>query len=132
MANSKQPKVWILLADAEHARVVAPAVKQGQFLTEVTFKAPGTVAQHGGASRVDPHAQAKTHYAQALAAELARHANAFDQLVLAAPPHTLHDLRSAISGAVAAKVVDSINKDLVKLNDHDVSAHLAKWWLVPA
>lgn len=131
--HGTQPKIWILLADGEHARVVTPSAKEGQFHTEVRFQGAGTIGQHTG-SRLDPHAQAKQHYAAGVATQLDQHAQAhdFDQLVLCAPPHTLHDLREALGKGTATKVVDSLNKDLVKLNDHDVSSHLAKWWLAPA
>lgn len=131
--SAKQPNVWILLADGEHARVVTPSAKEGQFHTEIKFQGAGTIGQHAG-SRLDPHAQAKQHFAAGVAAQLDLHAQAhdFDQLVLAAPPRTLHDLREALGNGTSAKVVDSLNKDLVKLNDHDVSDHLAKWWLAPA
>ncbi len=132
MSNPTQPVVWILLADGDNARVVTPSAREGQFHTVESFQHAGTTAQHGTSSRVDPHAQAKQRYAASLAEALDRQASSYTQLVLVAPPHTLHDLREALGKQAAAKVVDSLNKDLVKLNDHDVSAHLAKWWLVPA
>ncbi len=132
MSHATQPVVWILLADGDNARVVTPSAREGQFHTVESFQHAGNIAQHGAASRLDPHAQAKQHYAASLAEALDRQVGAYTQLVLVAPPHTLHDLREALGKPAAAKVVDSLNKDLVKLNDHDVSAHLAKWWLVPA
>lgn len=132
MSHATQPVVWILLADGDSARVVTPSAREGQFHTVEAFQSAGTSAQHGGSSRVAPHEQAKQRYAAGLAEALDRQVNAYSQLVLVAPPHTLHDLREALGKQAAAKVVGTLNKDLVKLNDHDVSAHLAKWWLVPA
>lgn len=134
MSAPKQPKVWILLADGEHARVVEPVAREGQFHTVLTLAGPGTQAQHGGASRGTPQAAAKKHYAETIAHELDRHAqaHAYDQLVVVAPPAALHDLREALGKPASSRLVGSVNKDLVKLNDHDVSPHLASWWLAPA
>ena len=42
------------------------------------------------------------------------------------------DLREALGKPASSRLVGSVNKDLVKLNDHDVSPHLASWWLAPA
>ncbi|MCX7381891.1 MAG: host attachment protein [Alphaproteobacteria bacterium] len=132
MSNPSQPVVWVLVADGDSARVVTPSAREGQFHTVESFQHAGTGAHHGAASRLDPHAQAKQRYAASIAEALDRQVAAYTQLVLVAPPHTLHDLREALGKQATAKVVDSLNKDLVKLNDHDVSGHLAKWWLVPA
>lgn len=153
MQSNKQPKVWVVLADGEHARVVTPTVSEGQFHTVLTFDSrsahmqtsdmvsdgPGRVfesvggSRHSVAPRSDPHDAAKRKFA----AEVAHHVNdherrhAFDQLVLVAPAHALHDLRDALSGAAAAKVVGSLSKDLVKVTDRDLGEHLAAWWLAP-
>jgi len=37
MATSKQPRVWVLIADGEHARVVTPQESHGHFETVIAF-----------------------------------------------------------------------------------------------
>lgn len=153
MTSRKQPKVWVVLADGEHARVVTPTVAEGQFHTVLSFDSlsahmqtsdmvtdgPGRVFESAGSSRhsispkTDPHAEAKHKFAAEVARLVNEHEQRkeFDQLVLVAPAHALHDLRAALSSQATAKVVGSLSKDLVKVTDHDLGSHLAEWWLAP-
>ena len=145
--------VWVVLADGEHARVVTPSMKQGQFATSLALDSalahlrsrdlgtdnPGrsfesaSPMRHAIEPRQDLHKAAK----QSFLAEVARELNEreksgdFDRLVLVAPGHALHDLREGLSKAVAAKVVGSLGKDLTKTPDHDLASHLAEWWHKP-
>ena len=153
MATSKQPRVWVLIADGEHARVVTPKESNGHFETVIAFDSasahlrsadlgtdkPGrtfesaSITRHAIAPRSDPHRNAKHHFIQDVAALVDQHDQKyeFDRLVLVAPAHALSDLREALGKSAAAKVVGSVAKDLVKVNDHDLTAHLADWWLAP-
>ena len=153
MTQQSQPTVWVLVADGEHARVVVPAVREGQFATRIAFDpasarlhadaAGGAVERRYEAAEAGHHAQnpardPKVLGEQGFAASVAHHINAhalkhdFDQLVLVAPGRTLHHLREALAPQAASKVVGSVTKDYAKLADHDLSPHLAQWWLAPA
>jgi len=147
-----QPVVWVLVADGEHARVVVPAAREGQFATRIAFdSASAHLPRDAGAGQVDRRFEAAEagHHAekpardpkvlgeQGFAASVAHHLAAhalrhdFDQLVLVAPGRTLHHLREALGAQATAKVVGSMSKDYAGLSDHEVSPNLAKWWLAP-
>jgi protein required for attachment to host cells len=153
MTKSPQPKVWVLIADGEHARMVAPTPVEGQFATVLSldsatahqrthdlvsdrsgrvYESSGS-ARHAVVARTDPHEKAKRDFLLEVAGAVDRHEQAgdFDRLVIAAPPHALHDLREALGKAALAKLTGSLNKDLVKTPDHALGEHLAQWWLAP-
>jgi protein required for attachment to host cells len=154
MATPKNPVVWVVVADGEHARVVIPTAVEGQFGTSIAFDSttahmrsrdlgtdhPGRVHESTSASRSavsprhDPHELAKTKFVVEVARLLNEHSaqKEFDQLVLVAPSHALHDLRAGLNTTTAAKVVGSVAKDFVKMPDHELSPHLKTWWLAPA
>ena len=153
MSQNGQPKVWVLVADGERARVVVPLEREGQFATRIAFDpvsarlprdaAAGEVERRYEAAEPGHHAQKPARDPKALgeegfAASVAQHVNAhaqkhdFDQLVLVAPGRTLHHLREALSTQAARLVVGSVTKDYAGLADHDLSPHLAQWWLAPA
>jgi protein required for attachment to host cells len=153
MSQRCQPIVWILVADGERARVVAPVVAEGRFATRIAFDPHSArlPVDHGAGPVHRAYEEAEAgHHAekpardpkvlgeQGFAASVAHHINAhaqrhdFDQLVLVAPGRALHHLREALSTQSAAKVVGSMSKDFTGLNDHDLSPHLAQWWLAPA
>jgi protein required for attachment to host cells len=149
-----QPRVWVLIADGEHARVVKPTDKPGQFGTLIAFDSasahmkstdlgsdrPGrvhesaSVTRHAVTPRSDPKLAAKDAFLREVARLIEQHdvENAFDRLVLVAPPHALSDLRADLNKSVSAKVVGSLTKDLVKVSDHNLMSHLKDWWLAPA
>ena len=152
MTQQGQPKVWVLVADGEHARVVVPMPREGQFATRIAFDpasarlkrdaAACEVEQRYEAAEAGHHAQApardpKVLGEQGFAVSVAEHVSAhaqkhdFDQLVLVAPGRTLHHLREALSPQAARLVVGSMSKDYAALADHDLSPHLAQWWLAP-
>lgn len=152
MTQRSQPKVWVLVADGEHARIVVPAERQGQFATRIAFDpasarlhadaAGGVVERRFEAAEPGHHAEKpardpKVLGEQGFAASVAQHLNAhalrhdFDQLVLVAPGRTLHHLRAALAPQAAAMVVGSASHDYTMLADHDLSPHLAQWWLAP-
>jgi protein required for attachment to host cells len=154
MTKFHTERLWVLIADGEHARVVTPVVAAGQFTTVVTFDSesahlrssdmgterPGRVhesantTRHAITPRSDPHTNAKHHFIGEVAKHIDQHAlrHEFARLVLVAPPSALHDLRAALGKAAMGMVVGSLNKDLAKLNDHDLVSHLAEWWTAPA
>ena len=148
MAATRYPRIWLVVADGEHARVVVPSQAEGQFRTERTYDSatahmksadlgtdrPGRVhesaspTRHGVSPRHDLHAEAKRGFAAFVAEQVSAAEHDFDRLVLVAPGHALHDLRDALDARTAAKVTGALEKDLVKIPDHELSAHLAEWW----
>jgi len=152
MSQQGQPRVWILVADGERARVVVPLEREGSFATRIAFDpvsarlprdaAAGEVERRYEAAEPGHHAQKpardpKVLGEQGFAASVAQHVNAhaqkhdFDQLVLVAPGRTLHHLRDALSAQAGRMVVGSVTKDYAGLSDHELSPHLAQWWLAP-
>jgi protein required for attachment to host cells len=65
------------------------------------------------------------HVAQELNRASAR--NAFDQLVLVAPAHTLHEIHERLDTTTLAKMVDTLQKDLTKVPDSELARHLDEW-----
>lgn len=152
MSQQGQPRVWVLVADGERARVVVPTEREGRFATRIAFDAASArLPRDAGAGEVERRFEAAEpgHHAekparnpkvlgeQGFAASVAEHVNAhaqkhdFDQLVLVAPGRTLHHLREALSAQAARMVVGSVSKDYAGLADHDLAPHLAQWWLAP-
>ena len=153
MTGNKRPRVWVVLADGEHARVVSPVAAKGQFATVLALDSanahkrssdigtdrPGRVfesastTRHAVTPRSDPHVLAKRQFAVEVGHLINEHdqLHAFDRLVLVAPGHALHDLREALAKPAAAKLVGSLTKDLLKVADHDLTSHLAEWWVAP-
>jgi protein required for attachment to host cells len=133
MNTAKQPTVWVVIADGAHAAVLTPAKVQGRFQEVEAIKAPPyphAHQSHAPIHNLDP--AAKAHFARDIAKWLDTTAASFDQLVLVAPGHTLHDLRGALGHVAAGKLVDTETKDIVKLPIAERDAHLARWWLAPA
>jgi len=133
MSNHEHPRVWVLVADGERARVLAPETVAGRFVTVL----PLGIAEHPHyppALRQEQHHTDKRQFGAEVARSLNYEAdrNTFDRLVLVAPGHVLHAVREALDKTAAARVVGTLSKDLTKLNDHDLSSHLAEWWLAPA
>jgi protein required for attachment to host cells len=144
----KADKLWLVIADGEHGRVGVSAPGK-QFVTTLALDTatahkrsadlvsdrPGraqesATTRYAIAPRHDPHAMAE----QALAREVARqfdgHAvgRAFDRLVLVAPTRVLSNLRAAISTGAQTRLAGTLAKDLVKVPDHALYAHLEAWW----
>jgi protein required for attachment to host cells len=142
MSKRDQPVVWVLVADGARARVVVPAAREGQFATRIAFDhASARLHADAGAGAADRRyeaAESAHHTEEGFAAAVAAHINAhalqhdFDQLVLVAPGRTLHRLRDAIGPQATAMVVGSVAHDYAGLADHELSPHLAQWWLAPA
>jgi protein required for attachment to host cells len=87
----------------------------------------GSTAQPHGAERESgaPHRDEEA-FAQRIADEIerARHAGTFERLVLAAGPRMLGLIRVALSDASRSAVAAEVAKDLVRLADHALLAHL--------
>jgi protein required for attachment to host cells len=132
MTRSKQPQVWVLIADGERARIVVPDEQEGRFRQLL----PLGIAEHPHyppALRHEPHHLDKHQFATEIAHRLNEEAEhgAFDQLVLVAPGHVLSAIREGLSKIAAPRVVGTMPKDYTRIPDPDAWELLAKWWLAP-
>jgi hypothetical protein len=77
-------------------------------------------------ARLEPQKSLKTAFAHHLARMLdtALSKGAYHRLIIAAPPHVLGDLRSAISDKVRATLIGEFHHDLTKTGDAEIGSHL--------
>jgi len=127
---SKQPLLWVLVADGSRARVVIPDLVEGHFRTVLPL---GTAEypHEPPPLRDDPdHGHS---FAAEVGQRLSREARrgAFDHLVLVGPVGVVHDVREHLSPHAADCVVGTVTQDCSRLSDRDLSPHLARWWLAP-
>lgn len=139
---------WVLIADGSRARLfVNEGVGKGlkpvlgqQFIgtklpsRDIATDRPGRAFDSAGEGRhameppTDPHRHEKQAFAHELADVLEdrRKRNAFDRLVVVAPPEALGDLRSEFSDQLRRLVTAELNKDLTKISIHELSDHLGE------
>lgn len=140
-------KIWVVVADGAHAQLfvpdqeattLEPAALDGlgepslhRHASDVTSDKPGRAfssASGGPRHAIEPHhdyhKMEKHNFAAALAKALERASEAgkFEHLILIAPRRTVGELRTLFSDPVKAKIVRTIQKDLVK-------ATVAELWL---
>lgn len=127
-------RTWILVADSAEARLFLSYPGQQGWFELKTFRHPQSRAK--GPELLDsPPAMErgllpKDYAAQDFALELATYLdlelakNAYEQLILVAPPKFLGMLRENLSKQVDAKIVDSVNKDLVALRQDELEERL--------
>jgi len=142
-------RLWILIADGEHARIAVPGVAGGSFQTqwEVDSAAAhrrsrdlgtdkpgrgfesGDGTRHAIAPKHDPHTLEKQRFEHFIAERLnaAAAQAAFDQLVLVAPAQAMHEIRQRMDQTTAQKLAGTLTKDLTKLPDHALGPHLVQW-----
>lgn len=84
--------------------------------------------RHGLATPSDPHLLARRRFAKELAAllEQGRRENAFDRLILVAPPPALGDLRASLSPACIRLICAEIGSDLTRTPLAHLSAQLGE------
>lgn len=150
---AKHRKLWIVIADGEHARIVEPAAS-GAFQTIGSLDAleahrpsralgtdkPGRSfestggTRHAIAPKHDLHELAKQSFEQFVAAQVneAAKAGSFERLVLVAPPKAMPIIRAALDQATASKLIGTLISDLTKVPDHELGPHLADWAAPPA
>src|SRR5881409_2171544 len=146
----KHSTVWIVVADGEHARFVTSAPKRA-FHTQRVFESPSahkkssdlgtdrptrstesaTGTSHAITPKHDLHEMEKGKFAHQVAHEINRASakGAFDQVVLVAPAHTLKEIRGKLDTTTAAKLVGTLQKDLIRVPDHELAPHLDEWAL---
>ena len=143
----KPRTTWILIADGARARIFAN-LGPGKGITpvaggvlesdhapsrELASDRPGRtfesadVMRHAIDPAQDPHRELKRAFAERLAALIDKRLaeNAFDRLILVAPPVTLGDLRAALSKPVRERVSAEIDNDLTKIPVEELPSHLA-------
>jgi len=144
----KKLTTWVVLADGARARVLEntgpgtglveleewESAEARKPTRELGTERPGRVhesateSRHAIAPHSDWHEMEKANFAGDLARYLKRHGDAgkFDQLVLAAPPRTLGELRKSIDAATAGLLKAEINKDLTNIPVAEIGAHLGE------
>ena len=90
--------------------------------------APG--AHHAETPRHDPHDLEKLKFARLVADQLtaAVAGKATEGVVIAAPAHSSDAIRAHLPADVAAKIVGTVHKDLVKTPDHELQPHVREWF----
>lgn len=147
----KSPHIWIVVADGETARFFSAHGRTAKLEQGIPYELrminpptrdqgaerPGrgheSVGQlrHSVQPRVDLHREAKRSFAEEIAALLFEKAreNAFDELIIAAPPKMLGDLRDAMDEKTKERVKAELHKDLTKLSPTELHAYLtAELW----
>lgn len=144
----KDRSILFVIADGEHARFVRPA-GDNALHTQADLDSPaahlrsadlgsdrpgatfhtGSTAHHGVQPRHDPHSLEKAKFARELADRLNADAAAdrFEELVIVAPAHTLNAIQTDLNTAAKARVIGTLDKDLVKTPDHELWPHVRAW-----
>ena len=142
---AKTRRTWFVVADGEHARVLAHSPDGGfeealaldsaaahRRARELGADRPGRVfesaggAHHAIAPRSDPHRRAKTDFAEIVADEIveAQRQGAFDRLALVAPPAILEAIKEHLDGECGKRLERELAKDLTKLPQDELRRRL--------
>lgn len=130
-------KTFILIADGGQARLLFHSDKQPHLKLMDSWKnkpghvpegdtvtdSPGTNRHGSMVSEVDPQRHAQATFAKQLATILQERLTGYDQLIVAAAPKFLGDLRKEFHGTVREKVVAELDKDLTHIALHDLPSH---------
>lgn len=146
MDVKRRPRTWVVVADGQQARIyrigeggkaVEPVgdalVSEAARLRthELGSDGPGVVRTGGGMTRaVEPtdwQRLEKERFARHVAGVLNEAAGrkAFDQLVIAAPPRALGDLRASLGEAVIERIKAEVAKDLTGSKPDELLARVA-------
>lgn len=138
-------KCWILVADGHRARIVSPDwdsyswqtvdswTSEQTHLAKLQGERPGrsfesaSSARHGIGARQEPQKLDRHDFAHVVAQALAvgLRAGAYEELVLVAGKQFLGELRPHLNPEVDATVTVELDRDLTKLEDKALFAHLA-------
>lgn len=141
----KPRRTWILVADGARARILEtegpgtglraalnfqfaePHASSHEMGTERLGRTntPGTGQPHAVEPKHDWHTFQKHLFAAHVAEALDKAKDAFDDLVLVAPPKALGELRKALSHAIKTRVKGELDKDLTHLTIHEMADHLS-------
>jgi protein required for attachment to host cells len=138
----------IAIVDGEHARFVQPDAdnmlrRVGSFDSasahlrsrDIGSDRPGRAfesaarARHAIGARHDLHTLEKEKFVRLVNEQLsaASARGEFDELLLVAPPRVLYELREVLDAAMQAKLVGTLEKDLVKTPNHELRPHVREW-----
>ena len=133
-AGIKTPRIWIVVADKNGARIFEKIDRHLKLIGEaspdrslqptVDNRTIGRATLH---HKFEPHMKQERadalDFAQDLAAFLdeADAAREFDRLILVAAPRTLGDLRAVISKHVQRSITAQVDKNLTKLDEQALS-----------
>ncbi|GBQ26039.1 host attachment protein [Gluconacetobacter azotocaptans] len=142
----RKQNILFVIADGEHARFVqadhnralhsiasfdsAAAHKQSSDLGD---DAPGAsfhsdaIAHHALAPRHDLHTLEKQKFARLVAAQINARQTMDDALVVVAPARTSAIITQNLAPAVGCRVIGVLDKDLVKVPDHELKEHVGRW-----
>ena len=145
-SHHKSINTWILVCDGAKGRIFLnsgpgkglSAVNRAQYqsdhakTSDIGSERPGRTheransARHAMEPRVDWHEFEKKEFAKSLAGILDKAAgeNAFDRLVLVAPPKTLGELRTCLGAQAAKRIHGEIGKDLTQMAEHELQPYL--------
>ena len=144
----KPQKIWVLVADGARARILRDVVPAGKTragredlvfrseqrqLREIMADKPGRSFASTGTRRSameynsDPVREDDRAFAATLAEVLDAHrvAGDFDQLVVAAAPQMLGDLRQAFPANLRRATIAEVAKDFTKLPAHELRGAIA-------
>lgn len=145
----KERKLLLVVADGEHVRFLKPGTDHAlhgiaaldsmsahKRSSDLGSDHPGAAfhssssARHSENPREDLHTKEKQKFAQLIAGQIgtAMAGGGFDGVVIAAPAHTLAEIRAHLPGDVAGKVAGTLNKDLVKTPDDQLWPHVREWF----
>jgi hypothetical protein len=132
MPHNEGTRLWILVTDGRRARIMVPDVQEGHFRTML----PLGVAEHPHYPPALRHGIVHDSVNQ-FTADVARRLNEaaaqneFEELVLVAPGTVGRDIRDVLGAEALARLVGTLNRDYMALDDATLSVHLARWWLPP-
>jgi protein required for attachment to host cells len=139
----ENPRVWIVVADKEIARVYAR--KKGGLeligeiepvedaVTELNNKSIGRNKSSGDSSvrhKYEPHMNESRQKALSFVHELSgwlkrmEAEDVFDHLVIAAPPEILGDMRAELDKHLRERVIAEIDKNLTRFNERTLQQEL--------
>lgn len=142
---TKTRRTWFVVADGEHARVLAHSPEGGfedslaldsaaahRRARDLGADRPGRAfesaggAHHAIAPRSDPHRRAKTDFARIVADEIGRgqRQGAFDRLALVAPPPILEAIKEHLDAECGKRLDGELAKDLTKLPEAELRRRL--------
>jgi protein required for attachment to host cells len=123
--QNKRIKIWILVVDLHTARLFRKDSGRIKSLTEITLSTLDPTLLYGE----DKGRKSKPPSILSFIENIARYLesavgkDAFDRLVLVAPPQALGGLRQALPGTVQARIIAEINRN-PKIDSHDLYREL--------
>jgi protein required for attachment to host cells len=123
----KHLRLLIVIADGEHARFVRPS--ENHALHSKAHMDAETAHEQKSDRGDDLHdletvrfAHLVSHRVSDLAAQ-----DAFDDLVIAAPPHSFAAIRDKLNVDTEIRVIGTLAKDLMTVPDLELSEHFKAW-----